>query len=120
MWAMVAFLAALSALFFDKTTAPTRVTVALVEGFVVMLILWCIWFAWSEEDGKDLSSSLCTNFTNVLSNLRLVAQERRRPRARRVVENDRRGRKDSIKGTVCDQPIDPIALSDCTIRTRLV
>jgi hypothetical protein len=52
MWAVVTFLAALSALFFDRTTAPTRVVVAVVEAFVVLLILWCIWFAWSEDEGR--------------------------------------------------------------------
>jgi hypothetical protein len=55
MWGMVTFLAALSCLFFRETTTPTRVTLILVEGFVLVLILWYILFAWSEEEGQGIS-----------------------------------------------------------------
>jgi hypothetical protein len=51
-WAAVTFLAALPTLFFDRTTASTRVVVAVVEAFVPLLISWCILFARSEDEAR--------------------------------------------------------------------
>lgn len=50
MWAMVTFLAALSCLFFMKTTLPVRLWTGIPEAIILFFILACIWFAWSEEE----------------------------------------------------------------------
>jgi hypothetical protein len=50
------FLVALSVLFFMGTSNVTRVISGAVEFIVVVFIAWCIWNAWSDQDGDVIFS----------------------------------------------------------------
>jgi hypothetical protein len=52
------FLVALSVLFFMGTSNVTRVISGAVEFIVVVFIAWCIWNAWSDQDGDAILFSI--------------------------------------------------------------